>query len=290
MLQDDVAHGDMAPRGSSGKIEIVTTAGTRPLDKRIAMHSHIRGLGLTDAGEAEATGRGFVGQGEARVASGIVVDFIKCKKMAGRAVLYVGAPGTGKTALALAVAHELGTKVPFTPMVGSEVYSAEIKKTEVLMEHFRRSIGLKIKETKEVYEGEVTLLSPIEMDSALLGCGKSISHVLLGLKSAKGSKQLKLDPSIYESLQKERVRVGDIIYIEANSGAVKRVGRSEAFSSEFDLEAEAYMPVPKGDVHKKKELLQEITLHDLDVANARPQVCARLAQCHAPSAYVCVHI
>ena len=30
-------------------------------------------------------------------------------------------------------------------MVGSEVYSSEIKKTEVLMEHFRRAIGLRIK-------------------------------------------------------------------------------------------------------------------------------------------------
>lgn len=31
----------------------------------------------------------------------------------------------------------------------------------------------------------------------------------------------KLDPSIFESLQKERVEAGDVIYIEANSGAVK---------------------------------------------------------------------
>ena len=35
-------------------------------------------------------------------------------------------------------------------MVGSEVFSSEIKKTEVLMENFRRAIGLRIKETKEV--------------------------------------------------------------------------------------------------------------------------------------------
>jgi DNA helicase TIP49 (TBP-interacting protein) len=41
-------------------------------------------------------------------------------------------------------------QVPFCPMVGSEVYSAEIKKTEVLMENFRRAIALRIKETKEV--------------------------------------------------------------------------------------------------------------------------------------------
>ena len=49
-------------------------------------------------------------------------------------------------------------KVPFCPMVGSEVYSTEVKKTEVLMEHFRRAIGLRIKENKEVYEGEVIYL------------------------------------------------------------------------------------------------------------------------------------
>ena len=48
-----------------------------------------------------------------------------------------------------------------------------------------------------------------------------MSHVVIGLKTAKGTKQLKLDPSIYESLQKEKVEVGDVIYIEANSGAVK---------------------------------------------------------------------
>ncbi len=80
-----------------------------------------------------------------------------------------------------------------------------------------------------------------------------------------------MDPSIYESLQKERVEIGDVIYIEANSGAVKRQGRSDTFATEFDLEAEEYVPLPKGDVHKKKEIVQDVTLHDLDVANARPQ-------------------
>lgn len=197
---------------------------------------------------------------------------------------------------------------------------------------------------------------------------------------------MQLDPSIYESLQKERVEVGDVIYIEANSGAVKvrtthnlllfllnahwfrllrnliscayvmdiqqqlllthtsrhygknikifctslctsallslllkmpenymtqnkhcigllslsispygphvlfgsckcsfcnffcavidlqRQGRCDTFATEFDLEAEEYVPLPKGDVHKKKEIIQDVTLHDLDIANARPQV------------------
>merc|ERR1719211_413635 len=159
-------------------------------------------------------------------------------------------------------------------MVGSEVFSTEIKKTEVLMENFRRAIGLRIKETKEVYEGEVTELTPVETEgpsTGNVGLGKTVSHLIIGLKTAKGTKQLKLDPTIYESLQKERVEVGDVIYIEANSGAVKRLGRSDAFATEFDLEAEEYVPLPKGDVHKRKEVIQDVTLHDLDAANARPQ-------------------
>lgn len=204
-------------------------------------------------------------------ACGIVVDLIKSKKMAGRALLLAGGPGTGKTAVALAISQELGPKVPFCPMVGSEVYSSEIKKTEVLMENFRRAIGLRVKETKEVYEGEVTELTPEETENPLGGYGKTVSHIVIGLKSVKGTKQLRLDPSIYESIQKERVMVGDVIYIEANTGAVKRVGRSDAFATEFDLEAEEYVPLPKGEVHKKKEIIQDVTLHDLDVANARPQ-------------------
>lgn len=126
-----------------------------------------------------------------------------------------------QTALALALSHELGSKVPFCPMVGSEVFSGEVKKTEVLSGGFRRAIGLRIKETKEVYEGEVTELTPAETENPLSGYGKTISHVIVGLKTVKGTKQLRLDPSIYEAIQKERVVVGDVIYIEANTGAVK---------------------------------------------------------------------
>lgn len=191
--------------------------------------------------------------------------------MAGRGVLLAGGPGTGKTALALAISQELGTKIPFCPIVGSEIYSTEVKKTEMLMENFRRAIGLKVRETKEVYEGEVTELTPEEAENPLGGYGKTISTLLIGLKSAKGQKKLRLDPSIYEAIQKERVTVGDVIYIEANTGACKRVGRSDAYATEFDLEAEEYVPIPKGEVHKKKEIVQDVTLHDLDIANARPQ-------------------
>mmetsp|Transcript_19622 Transcript_19622/g.65315 ORF Transcript_19622/g.65315 Transcript_19622/m.65315 type:complete len:86 (+) Transcript_19622:269-526(+) len=71
------------------------------------------------------------------------------------------------------MAKELGPKVPFVPMVGSEVYSSEVKKVEILMENFRRAIGLRIKENKEVYEGEVIELTPEETENPLGGYGKT---------------------------------------------------------------------------------------------------------------------
>jgi RuvB-like protein 1 (pontin 52) len=239
--------------------------------QRIASHSHIKGLGIKKDGKAEEIACGLVGQTNAREAAAISVELIKIKKMAGKALLFAGPPGTGKTALALGISQELGPKVPFCLMVGSEVYSSEVKKTEILMENFRRAIGLRIKETKEVWEGEVTEVTPEEIDDPHGGYGKTIASVTVGLKTTKGSRQIKLDPTVYENLQKEKVQVGDVIYIETSSGAVKRVGRSDAYATEFDLEAEEYVPIPKGEPHKKKEIVQDVTLHDLDVANARPQ-------------------
>lgn len=256
---------------------------------RVAAHTHIRGLGLGPDGRALPAAAGFVGQAPAREACGIVVDLIRAKKMAGRALLLAGAPGTGKTALALGIAQELGARVPFCPLVASEVFSAEVKKTAVLMEHFRRAIGLRIRETKEVYEGEVTELTPEEVvvPSAVGGgigasgvgasgsahppsYGKAVSHVILGLKTARGSKQLRLDPAIHSALLREKVAPGDVVYLEAASGAVRRVGRCAAHAAAYDLGGETYVPLPTGDVHKRREVVQDVTLHDLDAANARP--------------------
>eukprot|EP01068_Selenidium_serpulae_P014211 Selendium_serpulae@DN6070_c0_g1_i2.p2 len=239
--------------------------------QRVAAHSHVKGLGLRDDGTAEDIHMGMVGQQKAREAAGIVVELIKSRKMAGKALLLAGPAGTGKTAIALAISQELGPKVPFCPMVASEVYSSEVKKTEVMMENFRRAIGLRIREIKEVYEGEVVDLSAEETEDPHGRLSKAISAVNITLKTVKGTKTLRLAPELHESIQKEKVHVGDVIYIETALGTVKRVGRSDAHATEFDLEAESYVAVPKGEVHKKKTIVQDVSLHDLDVANAKPQ-------------------
>ena len=49
-----------------------------------------------------------MGQKRARRAAGVVLEMIKEGKIAGRAVLIAGQPGTGKTAIAMGMAQALG--------------------------------------------------------------------------------------------------------------------------------------------------------------------------------------
>ena len=65
--------------------------------QRIASHTHIKGLGVAEDGTAIPIAAGLVGQERAREAASVVVELIRSKKMAGRALLLAGAPGTGKT-------------------------------------------------------------------------------------------------------------------------------------------------------------------------------------------------
>ncbi|KAJ7507366.1 TIP49 C-terminus-domain-containing protein [Mycena galericulata] len=135
--------------------------------------------------------------------------------------------------------------------------------------------GLRIKETKEVYEG-VTELTPTESESPLSGYGKTVSHVVISLKTVQGTKQ----PSIYEAILEEKIAVGDVIYVEHQTGAVRCAAGWPigyvSYAPSFDLESDAYVPLPKSKVHKRKELVQDVTLGDLDAANAQDIVTDKL--------------
>ncbi len=90
------------PRYFSPQIEEVKST---TKTSRVSAHTHVKGLGLDEVGFATPVGAGLVGQEKAREACGVVVDLIQSRKMAGRALLLAGAPGTGKTALALGIAQ-----------------------------------------------------------------------------------------------------------------------------------------------------------------------------------------
>jgi len=147
---------------------ITTTSEIKDVTKmeRIGAHSHIRGLGLDESLEPRQVAQGMVGQIKARKAAGVILQMIKEGKIAGRAILMAGPPGTGKTAIAMGMAQALGKDIPFTMLAASEIFSLEMSKTEALTQAFRRSIGVRIKEEAEIIEGEVV---EIQIDRSITG-------------------------------------------------------------------------------------------------------------------------
>ncbi|KAF0933322.1 hypothetical protein E2562_017947 [Oryza meyeriana var. granulata] len=126
---------------SSGGVERYGLVGAMGGERRfVTRRPAAGGRVYHDQWGGDGLASGFVGQGGAREGAGLVVDMIRQKDMAGRALLLAGPHPTGKTVLALGISQELGSKVLFCPMVGSEVYSSEVKKTDMLMENFRRAI------------------------------------------------------------------------------------------------------------------------------------------------------
>ncbi|KAI8825789.1 RuvB-like 2 [Fimicolochytrium jonesii] len=236
--------------------------------ERIGAHSHIRGLGLDDALEARTTSQGMVGQLQARKAAGVILEMIKDGKIAGRAILMAGAPGTGKTAIAMGMAQALGTDVPFTMLAASEIFSLEMSKTEALTQAFRKSIGVRIKEETELIEGEVV---EIQVDRSATGAGAKTGK--LTLKTTDMETIYDLGQKMIEALNKEKVSAGDVITIDKASGKITKLGRSFSRAKDYDAMGSdtRFVQCPEGELQKRKELVHTVTLHEVDVINSRTQ-------------------
>ncbi|XP_022088232.1 ruvB-like 2 isoform X2 [Acanthaster planci] len=236
--------------------------------ERIGAHSHIRGLGLDDALDARKVSQGMVGQVEARRAAGVILEMIKEGKIAGRAVLIAGQPGTGKTAIAMGMAQSLGQDTPFTAIAGSEIFSLEMSKTEALTQAFRRSIGIRIKEETEIIEGEVV---EIQIDRPATGQGAKVGK--LTLKTTEMETIYDLGTKMIESLTKEKVQAGDIITIDKATGKITKLGRSFTRARDYDAMGPQtkFVQCPEGELQKRKEVVHTVTLHEIDVINSRTQ-------------------
>merc|ERR1712164_219487 len=236
--------------------------------ERIGAHSHIRGLGLDDALEARQVSQGMVGQCNARKSAGIILQMIRDGKIAGRAILIGGQPGTGKTAIAMGMAQALGTDTPFTMMAGSEIFSLEMSKTEALTQAFRRSIGIRIKEEAEIIEGEVV---EIQIDRPASGSGAKVGK--LTLKTTEMETIYDLGAKMIDALQEEKVSSGDVITIDKATGKISKLGRSFTRSRDFDAMGAMtkFVQCPEGELQKRKEVVHTVSLHEIDVINSRQQ-------------------
>ena len=225
------------------------------------------GLGLDDALEPREVSQGLVGQGVARKASGVVFRMIQEGKIAGRAILLAGQPGTGKTAIAMGLAQALGEDTPFTTIAGSEIFSLEMSKTEALTQAFRRSIGVRIMEETELIEGEVV---EIQVDEASASGDKTGR---LTLCTTEMETVYDLGTKMIEALEKEKVTAGDVITIDKASGRISKLGRSFTRSRDYDAMGPQtrFVQCPEGELQKRKEVVHTVSLHEIDVINSRQQ-------------------
>jgi RuvB-like protein 2 len=189
-------------------------------------------------------------------------------KIAGRAILLAGQPGTGKTAIAMGLAQALGEDTPFTMLAASEVFSLEMSKTEALTQAFRRSIGVRIMEETEMIEGEV-----VEITVEAPADGRGEKKGSLTMKTTEMETVFELGAKMIDALTKEKVSAGDVVTIDKASGKVTKLGRSFTRARDFDAMGPQtrFVQCPEGELTKRKEVVHVVTLHEIDVINSRQQ-------------------
>jgi RuvB-like protein 1 (pontin 52) len=229
-------------------------------ENKFTWHSHVNRL-FSDS--SKKTNKpdlsGLIAQINARESIRIIINMIKKNKMAGRVIIITGISGSGKTALGLALGKELGETTPFSVVNGSEFSFLNSKKTNRLIQSCRKAIGIRIIDTIEFYEGEVT--------NILIDTSNNNQSLLIGLKSSEGTLRIKLKESLFQIFNEKNVKIGDIIYIEPDKYILKVIGRSSIFYQEDELRKYDYVTIPSGKVFKKKKIIQDITLNDLDIVN-----------------------
>lgn len=239
--------------------------------ERIGAHTHIKGLGLDENGRAVKIRDGMVGQERAREAAGFVVQMIREGKLSGKCIILAGPPGSGKTALAVAISRELGPNVPFIQMSGSEIYSTERKKTEILIEALRKAIGVEIHEVRKVYEGEVVRLNLRTVPHPYNPYQRVPESAQITLKSTDDEKTIEAGSSVAQQIIAQGISEGHVIQIDAQTGRVASLGLSMESTKgrSYDVDADVKVPRPSGPILKEKEFVYTLTLADLDELHAK---------------------
>ena len=77
-----------------------------------------------------------------KIPSSFAILYIASTSSTGQAVLIAGQPGSGKTALAMALAQSLGSDTPFTVLSASEIFRYLVVGIQVLGQRIWAPVGL----------------------------------------------------------------------------------------------------------------------------------------------------
>ncbi|KAE8681545.1 Proliferating cell nuclear antigen [Hibiscus syriacus] len=131
----------------------------------------------------------------------------------------------------------LGLETPFSVLYGSEIFSLEMLKTEALMQAFRKSIGVRVKEEIEVIEGEVF---EIQIDGPAVS-GAASKTGKLTLKTTDMDTIYDLGAKMIEALGKEKVQSGDVNFdCSATGFSLQAMGSSQVALVALLLRSEGF--------------------------------------------------
>nr|KAF6268720.1 RuvB like AAA ATPase 2 [Myotis myotis] len=278
--------------------------------ERIGAHSHIRGLGLDDALEPRQASQGMVGQLAARRAAGVVLEMIREGKIAGRAVLIAGQPGTGKTAIAMGClgvsgqtagagspgaecdASEKGTRksshgtlvgrepgrLCMAQALGPDTPFTAIAGSEIFSLEMSKTEALTQAFRRSIgvrIKEETEIIEgevvEIQIDRPATGTGSKVGK--LTLKTTEMETIYDLGTKMIESLTKDKVQAGDVITIDKATGKISKLGRSFTRARDYDAMGSQtkFVQCPDGELQKRKEVVHTVSLHEIDVINSRTQ-------------------
>jgi RuvB-like protein 1 (pontin 52) len=227
-------------------------------------HSHINGIGHSKLGVFNEFKTGLIGDNYSRNSFELLVNLIK-KNKERRVIILTGASGSGKNALALSLAKEIGPNIPFYSLNSSEINSSSLKKNSIITQYARMAIGLKIEDNMDLYEGELIdiLIDKFNERNKL----KNLTNIIITLKASEGILRLKLHQNLCKDFLQNKYEIGDILKIIPEKKIIKKVGRSKNFTFEKTFKNEKYITIPSGKVYKKKNIIQRMTFYDIDCVN-----------------------
>ena len=93
----------------------------------------------------------------------------------------------------------------------------------------------------------------------------------ISLKTSDMEASYELGNKLIDMVFKERIVSGDVIQINRTTGRITKLGRSINRQKDYDAVGAGvkFVHVPTGEVQKRSENVQTISLHDIDVINSR---------------------